>query len=105
MRRKDTTKLLKEWKSFLYENKNPKFKNSVGDKVIITYNCPDECSKWLKDKGIADKTEGEISVSDLRNIKIGNKIYNPCLVKLANGKEKYVPDVCVLLKDDNSKEK
>ena len=105
MRRKDTTKLLKEWKSFLYENTTtPKFKEEhVGKKVIVT-NCP-ECSEYLKKQNIEVGSEGEISVSDLRNIEIGNKIYNTCLVKLANGKEKYVPDVCVLLKDDNSKEK
>jgi len=105
MRRKYTTKLLKEWKSYLYENKNLDKKFKKGQGVIIKRCCP-ECEEYLDKQGIKDGTKGEIIAVNLPDIKIGekDKKYNTFSVKIGKD-DKMIPEICVQHLKENIKEK
>ena len=94
MIRKDTTKLLKEWKSFLYENKTkPKFKE--GQKVSVKICC-ESCSKRTK-LDVGYSFSSEIQGKDMPDFnKSEDKTVNVVLVK-RKGKDKQVPECCVSL--------
>lgn len=101
MNRSKTAQLLKEWKTFLSENKNPTFsEDDIGTKVKISIK--DDFKKYCKDNKL-DKYEnmtGTISGHDMNNRDIENEEtnqteeHNFVLVKIGKVKKQF-PDKCV----------
>lgn len=93
MKTSETSKILKEWKSFLNESKSKKFKTNHVDKKVFVKDC---CGKCFKKFGIDKKynsktgTLKEINLNDRDNV-------NFVLVSIGND-EKQFPECCVNLK-------
>lgn len=93
MKTSETSKILKEWKSFLNESNSKKFKRNHVDKKVFVKDC---CGKCFENFGIDKKynsktgTLKEINLNDRDNV-------NFVLVSIDND-EKQFPECCVNLK-------
>lgn len=107
MNRNKTAQLLKEWKSFLSEGKEPTFtaKEAENNIAVVVEDCCGECSNktGIKIPPQGSPREGSLEGHDMRNrdeFKKGKE--NFVLVHL-KGEEKarHFPQCCVKRKSDN----
>ena len=96
MNRSKTAQLLNEWKSFLNEKEDPKFKKEDENSLRVKISIKDEFKEYCEDNSLLkyDNKTGTISGYNMKNRDINNKDTNFVLVKIDNV-EKQFPDVCV----------
>lgn len=88
----NTKQIIKEWKNFLKEAKEPKFtKENIGKEAVYS-PCCEVCVSFLKMKK-GTKKYGKITAVDGKNVKISDREENTVFID-----KKMVPQCCVTLK-------